>query len=55
MKDYAIRIIEDFEKTHNHSWFKEILIRNKRTLNDIALYYRGNTVSYAAMFRKMKQ
>lgn len=50
----ALHVIEEFERTHNHSWYEEIYQRNKSTLEDPALYYRHNTISYKKMFEKMK-
>lgn len=54
MSEKTIRIIEKFEKHHNHSWFEELYERNKNTLDDTALFYRGNIISYGEMFEKMR-
>ncbi|MBR0227137.1 MAG: acyl--CoA ligase [Clostridia bacterium] len=50
----AKKVIEEFEQTHNHSWYEEIFDRNKDFLDDPALFYRGNTISYRAMFDMMQ-
>ena len=49
----ARKVIEEFEQYHNHSWYDEIWLRNKATLDDPALFYRHNTISYRAMFEKI--
>lgn len=54
MKNKAKKLIEEFEREHNHSWYDELYLRNSNTLDDIALFYRGNTISYNAMFEKMR-
>ena len=50
----AKRLIREFENTHNHSWYEEIWIRNRDALDDTALIYRANRISYRAMFRNMR-
>lgn len=50
----AKKIIAEFEKNHNHSWYEEIYDRNKNALDDQALFYRGNTISYRTMFERIK-
>ena len=49
------RVLDDLEQNHNHSWYEELYIRNKETLDDVALFYRGTEVSYGEMFDKMYQ
>ena len=53
-KSNVNNILQEIEKNHNHSWYEEIYKRNKDSLNDIALFYRGNSISYGSMFDKMK-
>ena len=53
-KEQAKRIIAEFEQNHNHSWYDELFIRNANTLNDTALYYRGNNITYKDLFEKMR-
>ncbi len=49
------RILEDLQMNHNHTWYEELYLRNKGWLEDIALFYRGNNISYGVMFEKMKK
>lgn len=53
-KNKVKNILQEIEENHNHSWYEEIYKRNKNSLDDIALYYRGNRISYGAMFDNMK-
>ena len=48
-------IVEDIESNRNHTWIEEIYARNKKTLNDIALFYRGTEITYGEMFEHMKE
>lgn len=48
-------VLEDLEQNHNHSWYEELYLRNKDTLDDIALFYRGTEVTYGEMFENMRQ
>ena len=48
-------ILNDLETNHNHSWYQELWNRNKNSLDDIALLYRGNQITYREMFSKMEQ
>ena len=54
MKERTKEIIIKFENEHNHSWYEELYLRNRKTLNDTALFYRGNCISYQIMFDKMQ-
>ena len=47
--------LEELEQYHNSSWGVEIYKRNNTNLNNIALYYRGNKISYEEMFAKAYQ
>ena len=53
-KEKAKRIIDEFELHHNHSWFDELYQRNRDTLDDTALFYRRNHISYKTMFDRMR-
>lgn len=53
MKPRTVKIIEEFECNHNHSWYEELYNRNRETLDDTALFYRGNNISYEEMFLNM--
>lgn len=48
-------VLDDLERNHNHSWYDEIYSRNKNNLNDIALFYRGNEITYKEMFANMQK
>ncbi len=48
-------ILEDLQQNHNHTWYEEIYQRNKEWLQDVALFYRGNEISYGSMFEKMQK
>ena len=50
----AKKVIEEFERTHNHSWYEEIFDRNKDYLDDPALFYRESIISYRIMFERMQ-
>ncbi len=47
-------ILSDIELYHNVSWYKELYNRNKNNLEDIALSYRGNKITYEEMFSNMR-
>ena len=47
-------VLKDIEQNHNHSWYQELYERNKNNLDDIALIYRGNEITYGEMFENMK-
>lgn len=42
--------IKDLYDNHNHSWYEELLLRNKDNMDKTALFYRGNEISYQKMF-----
>ncbi len=46
-------VLAELEENHNHSWFEEIYLRNEKTLDDVALFYRGTEITYKEMFEKM--
>ena len=48
-------ILQELEKNNNHSWYHELYNRNKDNLDDIALIYRGNEITYGEMFDKIKE
>lgn len=43
-------ILIDIDNNRNHSWIKEIWVRNKNNLNDTAIFYRGQKFSYRDFF-----
>lgn len=48
-------ILAEIEENRNHSWYKELWNRNKNSLNDIALIYRGNKITYKVLFEKITE
>lgn len=52
--DKARKLIDAFERDHNHSWYDELFQRNSGNLDDTALFYRGNTISYEQLFERMR-
>lgn len=48
-------ILEEIEKNHNHSWYKELYFRNKNNLDDVALIYRNNKITYKKMFENIEK
>ncbi len=48
-------ILKDIELNHNHSWYQELYERNKNNLDDIALIYRGNNITYKEMFEHIDE
>lgn len=48
-------IIEDIQNNRNHTWIEEVYARNKNTLDDPAIFYRGTEVTYKEMFETMRE
>lgn len=48
----AIKALIDIEKNFDISWYEYLKIRNKANMNDTALFYRGNMISFQKMFDK---
>lgn len=46
-------VLNDLQQNHNHSWYDELYLRNKESLDDIALFYRETEITYGEMFDKM--
>lgn len=46
------KIIEDLEKNHNCSWARDLINKNKGNMQNIAIFYRGNKITYKSMFDK---
>ena len=49
------QILAELQMNHNHTWYEELYQRNKSWLNDTALFYRGNNISYDSMFKNMRR
>lgn len=50
-----IRELENLEKHHNHSWYKELRQRACKNPCALALFYRGNKITFEEMFQKADQ
>lgn len=50
-----VQILEDLQKNHNHTWYEELYLRNSKWLSDVALFYRGTTITYGEMFESMQK
>ena len=48
-------VLANLEKFNNHSWYQELYNRNKDNLDDIALIYRGNEITYGEMFSRVEE
>ncbi len=48
----ALAALIDLERYHNHSWYKELLIRAQKNPNALALFYRGNKITFYEMFKR---
>ena len=44
--------VVELYKNHNHSWYNEVLMRNRNNLQKEALFYRGNSITYGEMFKE---
>lgn len=50
----AQAVLRDLEENHQHSIYDEVYLRNKKCLNRMALFYRGNYISYRELFEKVE-
>lgn len=46
----AIAALKNIERDNNHSWYQELLNRNKDNMNETALFYRGRKITFQEMF-----
>ncbi len=44
------KALDDIDTNRNHSWAVEIFDRNINNMDKIAIFYRGNKISYKQMF-----
>lgn len=44
------QILKEIDEKHNHSWIKEIWLRNKAELDNTAIIYRGQRITYKEFF-----
>lgn len=52
-KKLSLRVenaLKELEKEHNTSWAVEMYRRNSKNMENVALFYRGNKISYQEMF-----
>lgn len=49
----ALKVLEDIDENHNHSFALEIIKNNKDNLNQVAINYRGNKITYEDVFDKV--
>ncbi len=54
-KKFIEGVLKDLQENHNHSWYEELYERNKDSLDDIAIFYRGTEITYREMFSNMKK
>lgn len=48
----AIKALIDLEKNHNTTWYEYLKYRNINNMDDVALFYRGNKISFNEMFAR---
>lgn len=48
----AIAGLLNIEKNHNNSWYYELKQNVKNNMNSVALFYRGNKITFAEMFEQ---
>ena len=48
----SIALLKKIYADHNHSWYKEIYDRAVDDMDKVALFYRGNKITYREMFAK---
>lgn len=48
----AIKALIELREKYNMSWYQYLKYRNNKNLGDVALFYRGNKVTFNEMFKK---
>lgn len=48
----ALAVLQNIEQKHNHSWYAEIKERAKKNPNALAIFYRGNKITFREMFNQ---
>lgn len=48
----SIALLKKIYRDNNHSWYKEVYDRAKDDMDKVALFYRGNKITYREMFEK---
>lgn len=51
----AIKALEEIKRVDNHSWYKFIKKRNINNLDALALFYRGNKITFGQFFDKVEE
>lgn len=46
------KVLEEIDQNRNHSWAVEMYNRNEKNMSAVALFYRGNKITYKEMFEK---
>lgn len=46
----TINVLKEIDEKRNHSWIKELYCRNNKSLNQIAIVYRGQKFTYKEFF-----
>ncbi len=41
-------------KYHNHSWYEDVYMRNRKNLGKVALFYRGTKITYGEFFKMVE-
>ncbi len=49
------KALEEINTNRNHSWYEELYARNKDRMDETALIYRGNEITFREMFEKMQE
>ncbi len=50
-----LEFYKDLKMSHNHSWYEEVYERNKHNLEKVALFYRGNKITYDQLFERVEE
>jgi len=48
----TIALLKKIVRDNNHSWYQEIKLRSEADPKHVALFYRGNKITYEEMFKK---
>lgn len=50
-----LEFLKNLKENHNHSWYEEVYSRNKNNLEKVALFYRGNEITYGQLFEHVDE
>ena len=48
----AVKALIELREKYNMSWYQYLKYRNRNNLNDLALFYRGNKITFGEMFKR---